>query len=198
MPDEHLLSELRAAEGEGGPGRRAELDAWETLWLRHHPRLTRYAASLLRVGTDAEDLASEALVRALTRFALVEPPRSLERYLFAVVRNLVADQARGAVAARRVLGRQIGDARVDDAAAAPVEGLDAGERRAVADALGTLSPRHREVLVQLYLEGRTVAEIATRLGLTENAVNQLSYRARRAFRRALATSAGLGAAIGHL
>jgi RNA polymerase sigma-70 factor (ECF subfamily) len=52
-------------------------------------------------------------------------------------------------------------------------------------ALSKLNPRHREVLIASMYEEKTAAQIAAQVGLTENATNQLIFRARAAFKKAL-------------
>jgi len=64
----------------------------------------------------------------------------------------------------------------------------------VMDALDTLSPEHRDVLVQLYYRGRSVAEAAKELGIPPGTVKSRSYYALRALR---AVMAGKAAEVSH-
>ena len=57
--------------------------------------------------------------------------------------------------------------------------------RAVRDALASLSPEHRGVLVELYYRARSPAEIATELGIPEGTVKSRTYYALRRLRAAL-------------
>ncbi len=61
--------------------------------------------------------------------------------------------------------------------------LIAGEVRA---ALKSLSPRHREVLWEIYFEDRSVAEAAERLGIPVGTVKSRAYYALRSLKGALA------------
>ena len=57
----------------------------------------------------------------------------------------------------------------------PMAGIDLG--MSLRTALGTLSPTDRAVLVLRYLEDLSIAETASRLGLSEGAVKNRSLRA---------------------
>jgi RNA polymerase sigma-70 factor (ECF subfamily) len=52
-------------------------------------------------------------------------------------------------------------------------------------ALSKLNPRHREVLIASMYEEKSTEQIASQVGLSENATRQLIFRARAAFKKAL-------------
>lgn len=60
------------------------------------PHLRRYARSLTRDATDAEDLLQDCLERALSRLDQFEPGSELRRWLFTIMRNLHIDACRKA------------------------------------------------------------------------------------------------------
>lgn len=177
--DEELLADLRAGEPE----------AWAALWRRHYPRMRAYALKHLGSVEDAEDVASEALVRTLSRFGVVGPPRSLSAYLLTVTRNLSHDTVRRRVRDEEVVHRVATENRLA-AGGRPDVHHDEGHgfldgRSAVVRALTGIPARQRLVLVLLALEERTLAEAAEVLGLTPNATSQLAFRARRSMIEAL-------------
>jgi RNA polymerase sigma-70 factor (ECF subfamily) len=55
----------------------------------------------------------------------------------------------------------------------------------VLGAMDALSAEHREVLVEIYYRGRTVAEAAVSLGIAPGTVKSRSYYALRALKTAL-------------
>lgn len=61
-------------------------------------------------------------------------------------------------------------------------------------AVGTLAPEQREVLNQLYFQGRDVKEAAASLGLPAETVKSRSYQALRRLREALPGGQPMGAA----
>ena len=75
-------------------------------------------------------------------------------------------------------------------AARAAETVDEAERAVeawtVAEALNRLSPTHREVLVECFYQGRSVAEAAARLGVPPGTVKSRTHYALRSLRLALA------------
>jgi RNA polymerase sigma-70 factor (ECF subfamily) len=60
----------------------------------------------------------------------------------------------------------------------------------LADALCRLTPIHREVLIECFYRGRSVADAAARLGIPPGTVKSRTHHALRALRRALTEVAG--------
>jgi len=59
------------------------------------------------------------------------------------------------------------------------------ESWAVAEALASLRPDHRDVLMETYFRGCSVAEAAANLGIPEGTVKSLTFYALKAFQLAL-------------
>ncbi|MEJ7649914.1 MAG: sigma-70 family RNA polymerase sigma factor [Nakamurella sp.] len=137
----------------------------------------------------AEDAVQEVLVRAWRQIDSLElGERSLRPWLLTCARNLLTDVHR-ASAARPVLVH-------DEAALASAGSTENGIDRAVeswtmAEALQRLSDEHREVLVECFWMGRSVAEAAQVLGVPAGTVKSRTYYAMRALRSAL-TEMGVG------
>ncbi len=168
VDDDHdALAALRA--GDDG--------AWGVLWARHRPWLVRYVAGLLRNEADAEDVASEALVRTLGRFTVLEPPRTLRGYLRTVARHLAVDLVR-----LRDRDLELGERLAVGWSERPDPIERAEERRAVVRALGQMPDRQRYTLIRMLVDGLSITEVADELDLTPNAASQLAFRARRRFR----------------
>ncbi|CAM5300189.1 RNA polymerase sigma factor SigL [Streptomyces spiroverticillatus] len=130
----------------------------------------------------AEDLVQETLVRAWQHpEALSSDHDSMRPWLFTVGRRLAIDARR----ARRARPSEV-TAEVLDHSPAPV---DLAERSAteldVRQAVRALRTEHREVLVQVYFRGRSVAEASTELGIPEGTVKSRTYYALRALRTVL-------------
>ena len=130
----------------------------------------------------AEDLVQETLVRAWRHLDVLDPSAAPVRpWLFTVAQHLAIDAYR----ARRARPPEVGEA-----ALANVPGLDELEgtldRIVVVDALGSLSPEHRAVIVETYYRGRSVAEAARVLGIPPGTVKSRCYYALRALKLALA------------
>jgi RNA polymerase sigma-70 factor (ECF subfamily) len=68
---------------------------------------------------------------------------------------------------------------------APDEAERALESWAVADALSSLRPEHKRVLLETYYQGKSVAEAAAALGVPAGTVKSRTFYALRALRLAL-------------
>lgn len=153
------------------------------LYDGHAPVLLAYALRL--TGGDrarAEDIVQETLVRAWRNLDRLDAGAGPVRpWLFTVAQRLAIDAHR----ARRARPPETGDT-----ALASVPGLDELEatldRIVVTDALDSLSPEHRAVLVETYYRGRSVAEAAQVLGIPPGTVKSRCYYALRALKLALA------------
>src|SRR5262245_37563147 len=124
---------------------------------KHKPALLRFARTLtLGDPQAAEDIVQEALVRAWQHaWRLDTTPEELRPWLFTVVRRLAIDGHR----ARLARPAEIDE---DDLPPQPVpDGTDHTlDRHVVRDALSTLEPKHRDVLVHRYLLDLSVEETA--------------------------------------
>lgn len=160
----------------------AEDEALRLLYEQHAAPLLSYAARL--AGGDrgrAEDIVQETLLRAWRHPEALDPERGPVRsWLFTVARNVAVDAHR----ARRSRPREVGDEGL-----ALVPAVDEIEQALdtwlVADALATLSPDHRNVIVETYYRGRSVAEAAAVLGIPGGTVKSRTFYALRALRLAL-------------
>jgi RNA polymerase sigma-70 factor (ECF subfamily) len=155
------------------------------LYAEHGRSLLAYATRLTGDRAAAEDVVQETLLRAWKHADDLNAGKgSVRGWLLTVVRNLVTDRAR-ARAAR--------PAEVADVADKPPVERDHSESvvntMVVMDALEKVSPEHREVLVELYYRGRSVAEAARELGVPPGTVKSRSYYALRALRAVLAEKA---------
>lgn len=136
-----------------------------------------YAVALAHLGrqADAEDLAQSALLAALEHLDDCRDPERFEAWLLTIARN----RARRALVRRRL--RDV----LPWAAAEPRDPAPPAEpqtRARLLRALASLAPRAREVVLLHDLERRSHAEIASALGLSEEASRQHLSRARRALR----------------
>jgi RNA polymerase sigma-70 factor (ECF subfamily) len=161
-------------------GRVADEAFVRALYAEHGGALFRYALHL--TGGDrqrAEDLVQETIVRAW-RHPEALADRPARPWLFAVARNLAVDSYR----ARQARPPETGQAALellpsDDDADRTLESW------AVADALASLRPDHRRVIVETYYRGCSVAEAAATLGIPAGTVKSRTFYALKALKLAL-------------
>jgi RNA polymerase sigma-70 factor (ECF subfamily) len=160
----------------------AQDEVLRALFEQHAAPLLSYAIRL--TGGDrgrAEDVVQETLLRAWRHPEALDPDRGPVRsWLFTVARNVAVDAHR----ARRARPPEVGE---DALAVVPAvdEIEQALDTWLVADALATLSPDHRAVIVETYFRGRSVADAASVLGIPPGTVKSRTFYGLRALRLAL-------------
>ena len=157
--------------------------------------LARYCAYHSGDRDAAEDLAQETLVEAWRNHHKLRDLDKSKPWLAAIARNICQrwGRARGREAARLADTTTTAQSEAQDQLdLLPDEidlerDLERGELIALLDrALALLPHDTRDILVAHYVEGLPQAEIAARLGLTENAIAVRLHRGRRALRELLA------------
>lgn len=161
----------------------ADETALRRLWDEHAGALMAFV--LRFTGGDrgrAEDVVQETLLQAWRHPEALDPARGPVRpWLLTVARRVAIDQYR----ARQARPAEISDDGLAELAADD-DGVDAAlDRWLITDALGTLTPEHREALVQTYYAGRTVTEAAVVLGIPPGTVKSRVFYALRALKLAL-------------
>ena len=148
-----------------------------SLYEQHGRSLLAYATRLTGDRAAAEDVVQETLLRAWKHADdLVEGKGSVRGWLLTVARNIVTDRARARAVRPAEVTAVVDRSHGGDHAEAVVNTM------VVLDALDQVSPEHREVLVELYYRGRSVAEAATTLGVPPGTVKSRSFYALRALR----------------
>jgi RNA polymerase sigma-70 factor (ECF subfamily) len=171
--DERLL--LRFREG--------DVRAFEALLDRHRPGVFRFLARLVGDRARAEDLCQECFLRVVQQAGRWEQRARFRTWLYAVARNLAADDARRAVH-RRV--EPLGGGEVDRDARAPDRAAeDALLRPRLEAAIAALPAEQREVFLLREYEDVPFADIAEITGAPVPTVKSRMRYALEALRRAL-------------
>ncbi|MFJ2241828.1 sigma-70 family RNA polymerase sigma factor [Streptomyces sp. NPDC087859] len=129
----------------------------------------------------AEEVVQEVFLRAWRASDSFDGKRgSLRTWLYSIARNAIVDAHRRREArppmAHADQAEQVTTAREVD----PYDQLLA--RIELREALGRLSPDHREVIIQVYFLGRTCADVADELGLAASSARSRLYHGIRALR----------------
>jgi RNA polymerase sigma-70 factor (ECF subfamily) len=153
------------------------------LFEAHAPALLSFALRLTQGDRGrAEDVVQETLLRAWRHPEALDPARGdLRPWLLTVARRIAIDAHR-ARASRPV---EVGDDVLVGMSGGGDDIERAMETWLVSDALTALTPAHRDVLVETYYRGRSVAEAARTLGIPEGTVKSRMHYALAALRLAL-------------
>lgn len=140
--------------------------------------LRRYARSLTRDGTDAEDLVHDALVRAYERRGTFRAGGNLRAWLFSIAHNLFID---------RVRSRRSEAARVEQAGHLTETSMPAPQDHSVRlsqvrQAFLTLPDEQREALHLVAIEGLSYQQAAEITGVPLGTLMSRIGRARAALR----------------
>ena len=148
--------------------------------------LRRYAISLTRDLSEAEDLLQDCLERALWKWRLRRDAVPLRPWLFTMMRNLHVSRWRRS-------HRWANDLTLDDLSVQPAVSGGQEDRVAMNEVLAlvqALPDEQRAALVLVAIEGLTYAEAAGRMGIAEGTIMSRVSRARSRLRMADGRDAG--------
>jgi RNA polymerase sigma-70 factor, ECF subfamily len=148
---------------------------FDAVYRQHYQAVFRYATRCAGRRDVAEELTSEAFVALWRAFAEIEQAQ-LPGWLFTVVKNRAIDYWRRSTLEQRHLASLERHPVPERSSSSMVEWLDATP---------ALKPVHRACLILRYVHGLERAEIAARLGLTDNQVKGHLQYARQLLRREL-------------
>ena len=173
---------------------RGDRQACELLAVRYRLPAFRLAMQLLGRPEEAKDVAQDAMLRFFTSLDRFQSERPVLPWLFRIVHNRVRDLQRQRVR-RRVDSL---DSYLEDTGFEPVSANPGPEERTqrrqlqreIWRALGSLSSKHREILVLREYQDLAYAEIASVLGIPKGTVMSRLHAARRSLRDHLERQGG--------
>jgi RNA polymerase sigma factor (sigma-70 family) len=180
-------------------------EAWREVIDRYQGRLISFARRMLAQRSEAEDLVQETFLGLLRSLSTYDRSRSLETYLFAILRHKLSDHF------RRQRSGQRQSLEILDLEDAPQAWLStetpsgyvagqedvAAQRNALVDCLRAYAEQCREqrrfqelmAVEMLMVLGLRNKEVASDLGLAETAVAGIKFRVLERWRRLTRTSA---------
>lgn len=161
-----------------------EARAFAQLVEKHQRLVYGVALSGARDVSQAEDVAQEAFVEAWRDLPRLRDPSRVGSWIAGIARNLARNWGRGASRRQR---REVATLQAaQHAVPTPLDTtLDRETQGLVRAALAEVPDAYREVLVLYYVHGRSVAEVASGLGISEDLVKQRMSRGRRALRASI-------------
>ena len=171
--------------------RAGDVAAFEPLVQKYRQRVWRLAFQVLRDREEAWDCAQDAFVRAFQSLGSFRGQSAFYTWLFRIAMNVATDRLRSRSAQARAFGTQPIPAEewertAPDPAARPDQAALGAERRArINDALDTLPPNARAIIMLSDVEGLSYREIANVLNCPIGTVMSRLHNARKRLRAAL-------------
>jgi RNA polymerase sigma-70 factor (ECF subfamily) len=150
-------------------------EALEVLFRRHWPLAHRAAYLVVRDGAAAEDIAQEAFLAAIRSLSRFDRRRPFGPWLHRIVVNRAIDHSRARKLRGEVGAEMEREAAAQDVADDPRSGGPFSEE--VSEALASLEPERRAIVVLRYLLEFTPGEIAAALEIPRGTVNSRLRRA---------------------
>lgn len=152
------------------------------------PRLRRFARSLTRSVTEADDLVQEACLRALSRADQWDPSQPLDRWMFRITRNLWISEMR-----KRTV--RLGQGHVPANETHELLTTETGEEALAASQLqsriAALPEDLAGVLMTVSVEGYSYSEAAELFDIPVGTVMSRVHRARKALAKLIADPEGV-------
>ena len=185
--DRELLDQARAGDNH----------ALETLLERHQAQVYRFGMNMCRDPEDAKDVLQETLLAMARGIRDFHGASSISTWLYTIARSFcIKKRRRSKFAPEQVRSLETDAApqvaRLADPAKSPDEAL-AGRQieHAIEQAIASLEPMYREVLLLRDVEGLTAKEVAEVLGVSVQAVKSRLHRARLSVRADVAPLLGI-------
>lgn len=144
----------------------------EQLYRRYYSAAYLYCLSLCGDAHTAQDLASDAFVKAYLSLPGEVP--SFRYWLFRVCRNLWIDHCRKA---QYQTGPEVLEFLPDPHTPESIY-LKSEQKKALWESLSTLAPKDRELITLHYFSGLPLNEIAPLMGKSHDAIRQRMVRLR--------------------
>ncbi len=160
--------------------------AWDRLYQLAFPQVYRYVSARMSSVAEAEDITEEVFLGALQTVAGLRATDEIGflGWLFQIARHKIADHLRRQY--RRPTEPLDPELEISDPAPSPEEAvLRLDDEQSVREALSELTDEQREVILMKFALGYDNARVATALGKSPGAINQLQHRALGALRRLL-------------
>lgn len=168
----------------------SDKEAFAALIGRYEAKLTRYLERLgVATREDREDILQNAFIKTYRNLASFDQALSFSSWLYRIVHNEAMSFFRARRARPQVILDEAGETLIRELRDEEADTSAAAERRLgseqLAEALGQLPPRYRDVLALRYFEDRSYAEMSDILEVPVGTVSTLIHRAKRALRALL-------------
>ena len=166
---------------------KGDLGAYRQLVEKYQSRIYSMIAGMVRDREEAHDLTQDAFVKAFRNLDRFRLEASFYTWLYRIAKNLTIDWLRKqkrrrtdefdeGIAARES-GGTISDSHLKESPSRELERSRLKDR--IFDAMETLSPEHRQIVLLREVEGFSYKEISDVMGIPEGTVMSRLFYARR-------------------
>jgi RNA polymerase sigma-70 factor, ECF subfamily len=182
-PRQGKAAQARADAALVGRVARRDREAMREIYMRHRPKVFRFALRILRDRTMAEDVSSEVFLDVWRRAEGFEGRSSVSTWILGITRIKAFSALRAPV--DQELNDKIVDA-IEDPGQDPAAGLQRKETGAIIrQCLTKLSAEHREIIDLVYYHEKSIAEASAIVGIPGNTVKTRMFCARKRLARLL-------------
>lgn len=181
-PDEKLIEKALASDQE----------AYRELLNRHKKAIFQIILRIVRNKEETEDLLQETFMRAFNSLSTYRSEYRFSTWLYRIGANCAIDYLRKkkieALSLDKPIETKDGTVglEVADTASNPEERLWAKQRRiSIGEAIETLPPKYRDVILYRHRDDQSYEEIAQILGLPVGTVKARIFRARELLKKKL-------------
>lgn len=148
------------------------------IYKRYYPKLFAYCKKITQNREDAYDITIDSFIKASEKIHTLRDPDFFMTWLFRIAHNLCMDRC------RRIKKQQT--YRLDDSFDL-MEDTSEREYQLAKEAslqemnilLENIEPKNKQILVEKYINNKSIAEIKTQMGITESAIKMRLLRARK-------------------
>jgi RNA polymerase sigma factor (sigma-70 family) len=171
----------------------ADCERTRVLYERHRCSIFAHCLRQLRDRLDAEDAMQATFLNAFRSVRSGFVPELELSWLFAIANHVIANRRR-ADARRRRVEAPTDLSRLHDAVASPT--VESDDLAHLDEALAAIPEQQRRALMLREWHGLAYREICAQLELSQGAVEQLIFRARRSLAEELTRRSGTSTTIG--
>ncbi len=153
----------------------------------NHQRFLSFLRRRVENSSDAEEILQAAFVKSVEKSDSIRDSETVVAWFYRLLRNAVIDYYRHRDAECRALKRLAG---LNTGTETIEPDFENAICQCVNDLLPTLKDDYSALLRRIDLEGASVAEVATEMGMTANNTRVKLHRARTALRKQLELSCG--------
>ncbi|SDA26922.1 RNA polymerase sigma factor, sigma-70 family [Ruminococcus sp. YE71] len=181
--------------------KRGDKKAFETLYSEYYSNLYFFVLKNVKNKETAEDITQEAFLKAMKSLETLARPETFETWLHSIAYNKCMDNFRAesrnaCFETDEEKEQAIENSALNSPVMLPEDyAVNEDRKRELADLIDRLKPDMRSTLILYYYNDMSISEVASSLGMNENAAKQKLFQARKKLRAQIEKLYGKGAVL---